>query len=352
MPLVSICLPNFNTRQFLGARMASIKNQTLRDWELIVCDSYSDDGAWEYLCGYTKDPRIQLFQVPREGLFAGWNECLRRVSGRYVYIATSDDTAYPNLLERLVGVLERFPRAGVGIGKFDFIDEQGRIIAPTQGIPGSFFGAWQNVPHLRSGWVDFLVHTQMGTSWTSITSALFRADIVKRAGLFRTDVGKGESYADRFWAMKVACLADTVSVPEVVATWRVHPGQASRREAAGWRTKNLRMTEETIQECAHRIPPQWKQDPQWLNKLLFGMRQYYLDGFGLNRMIMKRSPSMFLKGVGRALFREPGYLMRRLTSGLSWDTEDMSDAQKMVNELIQEWQVPWPPEPVTDQRGG
>jgi len=24
-------------------------NQTFQDWELVVCDSYSDDGSWEYI---------------------------------------------------------------------------------------------------------------------------------------------------------------------------------------------------------------------------------------------------------------------------------------------------------------
>ncbi len=47
-PLVSICLPTLNARRFLEPRMESILAQTLTDWELIVCDSYSNDGTWEY----------------------------------------------------------------------------------------------------------------------------------------------------------------------------------------------------------------------------------------------------------------------------------------------------------------
>lgn len=323
--------------------MASIMAQTVNDWELIICDSYSDDGSWEFFQKYQKDPRVRLYQVPREGLFAGWNECLRRVTGRYIYIATSDDTAYPDLLARLMGGLERAPPIGVAVGQFDFIDHTGRIIAPTQGVPGSFFGDWQARRHVRSGWVDFLVHTQLGTSWTSITSALFRADVVERAGLFRTDVGKGEAYADRFWAMKVACLADTVSIPEKVATWRVHPAQASRGEAFGWRAKNLRMTAETIRDCEARIPPRWIMDPQWIEKLLFGMRQYYLETYRLDRHSMKTAPLCFMKGLGKAALREPGYLIKRLTSGLSWNSPEMQNSHEFVKGLINEWGVPWPP---------
>jgi GT2 family glycosyltransferase len=345
-PLVSICLPNFNTRQYLDARMESILAQTFCNWELIVCDSHSDDGAWAYFEQFRNDHRVRLFQVPREGLFAGWNECLKRVSGQYVYIATSDDTAYPENLAKLLFALERVPEAGLAVGKFDFIDHYGKVIEPTQGIPGTFFKDWQERAHRRSGWVDFLVHTQIGTSWTSITSALFRADVVRKAGFFRTDVVKGEAFADRFWAMKVASLADTVYIPDRVATWRVHPGQASRGEAPGWRAKNLRMTEETIRECEERIPVRWKQDPQWMDKLLFGMRQYCLQEFGLDRVTMRKLPKHFLQGMASAAIKEPRYLLRRLASGLSWQAPEMRNPHDVVQSLISEWGVPWPPEPV------
>lgn len=345
-PLVSICLPNLNTRPFLQARMQSIVAQDFNDWELIVCDSFSDDGSWEFFQSYQKDPRVRLYQVPREGLFAGWNECLKRVTGEYVYISTSDDTAYPHLLARLVCMLERQQGAGVAVGQFDFIDDCGKVIEPTQGIPGTFFGEWQEQEHRRSGWVDFLVHTQIGTSWTSITSALFRTDIVRQAGFFRTDVGRNESFADRFWAMKIASLADTVYTPEKVATWRVHPGQASKGEAPGWRAKNLRMTEETIRECGERIPIRWRQDPQWMDKLLFGMRQYYLLEYGLDRATMRRSPQQFMKGMVKAAIKEPRYLARRMVSGFSWQTLEMQNPHEMVRSLISEWGVPWPPESV------
>ena len=73
-PVVSICLPTLNARAFLKERIDSILEQTLTGWELIVCDSFSNDGTWEYLQQYNGDPRFRLYQVPREGLYAGWNE--------------------------------------------------------------------------------------------------------------------------------------------------------------------------------------------------------------------------------------------------------------------------------------
>src|SRR4051812_10356534 len=108
-PLISICVPNLNKAKYLAERMETLLAQTFTDWEMIVCDSYSNDGSWELLQKFKSDRRVQLHQVPREGLYAGWNECLRRARGQFINIATSDDTADAHLLERLVAPLQKRP---------------------------------------------------------------------------------------------------------------------------------------------------------------------------------------------------------------------------------------------------
>jgi glycosyltransferase involved in cell wall biosynthesis len=82
-PLISICLPNLNNRSYLPHRFASIVSQTLDDWELIVSDNYSDDGAWEYIQEMARmDPRTRASQAPREGMYANWNRCIALARGK------------------------------------------------------------------------------------------------------------------------------------------------------------------------------------------------------------------------------------------------------------------------------
>jgi glycosyltransferase involved in cell wall biosynthesis len=83
VPRVSVLLPNYNNRHFLEEQMRSITGQTFRDWELIVYDGHSDDGSWEFFseCA-AADPRIRLYQGPREGVYAAWNSCLSARAGR------------------------------------------------------------------------------------------------------------------------------------------------------------------------------------------------------------------------------------------------------------------------------
>ena len=103
LPNNLVNVPNVQYMNKLAPQI-SVCSQTLTDWELIVCDSFSDDGTWEFL-QQVDDVRVRLFQVPKAGVYAGWNECLKRVRGEYIYIASADDTMKTECLEKMVAAL-------------------------------------------------------------------------------------------------------------------------------------------------------------------------------------------------------------------------------------------------------
>ena len=83
-PLVSICLPNLNTLPYLRERADTILAQTYTNWELVVSDNYSEDGAWEFFETLAhEDSRVSIAQAPREGMYANWNRCVERARGEY-----------------------------------------------------------------------------------------------------------------------------------------------------------------------------------------------------------------------------------------------------------------------------
>jgi len=343
-PLVSICLPNLNGIRFLKPRLDSIFKQTLSDWELVVCDSYSADGSWKYFQEFATDPRVRLFQVPREGIYAGWNECLRRAKGKYITIATADDTAHPRFLEKMVGKLAGYPDVHLAMCRFDFINETGAIVPDPAGErPNDCFGEWLNRNHRRSGKAEFLAHLIRGGSWTTITSVVFTKELLDKVGLFL----EGEtSVVDQLWAAKAALLTDAIWIPERLATWRIHGEQGSSRwnRRSGWR--QVQLTAALIRECESLIPEVWRQDPEWREKLMWGAWHFYRSCYGLNRETLRRQPGKFLADVGWGLLHEPIYVAKRLASGLSWDADEYGDSSEYVHRLIKEWQVPWPPEPI------
>src|SRR5437868_13178094 len=109
-PRVSICLPNLNNRPFLDERLDTIFRQSFSDWELVIFDNDSQDGAWELFQEIAaRDDRVRLQRAPNRGMYANWNNCINAARGEYVYIATSDDTMAEDCLEKLVASLDAHP---------------------------------------------------------------------------------------------------------------------------------------------------------------------------------------------------------------------------------------------------
>jgi glycosyltransferase involved in cell wall biosynthesis len=231
MPKVSICLPNLNTAKYLPERLNSIFAQTYQDWELIVYDSFSDDGAWEIFQSYAKrDQRMNIHQGPREGIYAGFNSSITKAKGELIYIATSDDTMMPDCLEKMVAALDEHPECGLCQCALEIIDENSNP-HPLQWLQftlGSFAPEWVLHRHIRPAPVDGILHCSLITIYTSITQLLIRKSVFDKYGFFETQWG---SVADFEWGMRVGLLESCIYIPDVLATWRIHPEQATGNTA-------------------------------------------------------------------------------------------------------------------------
>jgi glycosyltransferase involved in cell wall biosynthesis len=227
-PKVSICVPNLNTRPFLPERFTTIFNQTLDDWELLVYDSHSADGAWEYIEGLAaREPRMRCWQGPREGTPGSWNPCIRRARGEYVYIATSDDTMPPDCLEKLAAALDRHPECDLAHCRLRAIDERGADREDWWSDVSVFAlssGPLVDQLHVRPAPLDGLLHLAGDTVYTSITQLLIRRSLFDRIGFFERIWG---SIGDFNWSMRAGLVASTVHVPDTWGGWRVHASQST-----------------------------------------------------------------------------------------------------------------------------
>ncbi len=342
-PLVSICLPNLNGRAFLEERMETILAQTFADWELIVCDSYSDDGSWEFFRKFAGDPRVRLHQVPGEGMYAGWNECLHRARGEYVCFAPSDDTAQPQLLEQLLAPLRRLPEVSVAVCDYQTIDENGQSInMPLENSPRLFLGEWMTKPCLRPRLTEFVLHCCFNTIWVTMTAVLFRRSLLEKIGLFRTDRG---SVADLEWTLRATLATDVAFVPGRFATWRVHGNQATPRRHYDWRfiRTTLACFDSVLHDPNAELPQEWRNIPHWDRELTKIWRLEYLDSFHLDRRAARENPTQFLTNCWEALRLKPDLVFSQLARGFAWRKEFSPDRIARAQELIDLFQVPWPP---------
>ena len=257
MHRVSICLPCLNARRFLSERLDSILAQTFTDWELIAVDSRSDDGSWDRLRQYAaREPRLRLFQAPREGVYAGINACIQKARGEFVYIATADDTMTPDCLEKMVAALEAHPECGLGHCCLNVVDEAGASYGAAnlwlRYRTSVYFGDINRQRHIRYAPHDGILHFALCTVYTSLTQLLVRRRVFDRAGAFDTRFG---ALGDFEWGMRVSLLENTLHVPEPLATWRRHGTQAtSDTESAHARRQLQRMARLALRR-ARRLAP-------------------------------------------------------------------------------------------------
>jgi hypothetical protein len=345
-PLISICLPNLNTRPFLPQRMDTIFAQTLRDWELIVCDSHSEDGSWEFFQKFAGDKRVRLHQVPRAGVYAGWNECLRRANGQYIYIATSDDTAEPTLLETLVGALERFPDVKMASCNFTPIDEAGRPIPRSQwqtrglGINGEeIYAEWLQKNHRRHGPSEFVATCVANHVWTTITAIVFRRRLLEQTGLFAE---KKAPVNDVEWALRACLCTDTIHVAQPLATLRIHGSQASQRaDSTETAALQLRMLQRTVRQFESRLPAALRT-PAAERKLLWPKRAQAYNALQLHGRNIVRHPVEFVRMLGKY----PGLAARHALHGFRWSRRPTVDAKAYTEQLLREFGLPPICEPV------
>jgi GT2 family glycosyltransferase len=136
-PTVSVIIPVYNAAATLRATVASVRAQTLRDWELILVDDGSTDLSFSVATALTrKDPRIRRIAQANAGPSAARNAGARIARGRYLAFLDADDHWAPKRLEGLAGFLDAKPDAGVAFSRVAFLDERtGRITTRTRHYP-------------------------------------------------------------------------------------------------------------------------------------------------------------------------------------------------------------------------
>jgi alpha-1,3-rhamnosyltransferase len=126
MKTVSIIVPSYNHRNYIGLLIDSIYAQTFKDFELIVVDDGSKDGSPEFLKELQARFEYKLILKDNEGLCRTLNKGLAESMGKYIITIGSDDIMVPTRLAEQVAYLEDNPLVEVVGGAMHLIDESGK----------------------------------------------------------------------------------------------------------------------------------------------------------------------------------------------------------------------------------
>jgi len=129
-PRVTILTPAFDASRFVARAYASVRSQTIADWEWVVVDDASRDDTVAQVEDLARaDPRVRLLVAPcNGGPAAARNLGLDAARGDFVAVFDIDDLMEPWRLERLLAVAAE---AGA-----DFVADDLRI-APEAELSGA-----------------------------------------------------------------------------------------------------------------------------------------------------------------------------------------------------------------------
>lgn len=107
---VSIVIPSYNVQPFIGETLASVSNQSISEWEVIVVDDCSTDDTCDVVRKWCqKDSRIKLITLDKNfGSPAGpRNIGVQEATGEWVAFLDADDIWHPRKLEIQLSVLNK-----------------------------------------------------------------------------------------------------------------------------------------------------------------------------------------------------------------------------------------------------
>ena len=128
-PRLSVIMGAYNIAELtvFHKAMDSVLEQSMRDFEFIICDDGSTDETWWILNELAgRDGRVRLVQNPENrGLAASLNRCLEYARGELIARQDADDISAPDRFQKQLCFLDAHPEIGFAGSNVTLWDETG-----------------------------------------------------------------------------------------------------------------------------------------------------------------------------------------------------------------------------------
>ncbi|MCL2717342.1 MAG: glycosyltransferase [Lachnospiraceae bacterium] len=116
-PYFSIIVVCLNPGEKLEQTLDSISMQTYNDYEVIVKDGMSEDGAPERWFADNKDLRFKLLMEPDSGIYEAMNQAVTKATGQFIYFLNCGDLFFEEqVLLKVKTEIDKTSNAGIFYG--------------------------------------------------------------------------------------------------------------------------------------------------------------------------------------------------------------------------------------------
>jgi glycosyltransferase involved in cell wall biosynthesis len=193
MPLISIAIPAYNAERTIVETIASARQQTFTDFEIIVINDGSTDRTLDLL-ETIEDDRLKVFSYSNGGLAMARNRGIGKSTGEFIAFLDADDLWANDKLELQLAALKAHPNAGLAYSWTYNMSEEGKLLYPVE---PTFSGAV---------YADLLLWNFLSNG----SNPLIRRQAIESVGEFRSP---GTSADWDYW-LRIAANWDFILVPK------------------------------------------------------------------------------------------------------------------------------------------
>jgi glycosyltransferase involved in cell wall biosynthesis len=209
-------MPLRNEERFLPAALASLKAQTISNWELIAIDDGSTDNTAALLAAAAAaDPRIRVYGNRTRGLVSALNQGLAACRAPLIARMDGDDISHPQRLTKQLEIFTAAPEIGLAAASFRHFPRTHLKIGMLS------YEEWQNsLTGHDAIMADIFVESPFVHP-----GVIFRKEIIDRLGGYR-DMGWAEDYD--LWLRMAGSGVRFAKSSEPLIFWRDRPQRATR----------------------------------------------------------------------------------------------------------------------------
>lgn len=209
-PRISILMPVFNGARYLPAAIESVLGQSFEDFEFLIHDDGSSDGALEILHRYAaQDARIRLSHDKNAGIAPVLNRLIAAARAPYLARMDADDICLPERLARQLERMEAAPELDLLSADCLVIDDESRPIHYIR-VPQTH--AEMDDMHLRGHCA--IMHP----------TVLMRREAVRAVGGYDETIRCAEDLD--LW-LRMGERGQLANLPEVLLKYRIHDKSVS-----------------------------------------------------------------------------------------------------------------------------
>ncbi|MBP3365696.1 MAG: glycosyltransferase [Treponema sp.] len=265
--MISIAMTTYNGSKYLRKQIDSILNQTIKDFELIICDDASKDDTWQILEEYSKkDERVKIFRNENNlGLTKNFEKSISLCAGDYIALSDQDDIWIENHLELLINNINE--ATGV-VGNAVIISSNGQS---TNELIS------QRERYIVDGTdEDKLFRILFYGNPFQGASSLFKRELFEKALPIPEDV----EYQDAWFNSFACCMNGFNFINQIVTYYRIHESNASGNHKLtfskqigmalkrnGWKTDRITYCNELLK----RLPNMDKEK----TKIILNAKSYH-----------------------------------------------------------------------------